>query len=469
MTDSVTTEDDASMSRSRFHLLDSRIVEKTTNAELTVGKASKDNRNPLFEEDQPWELRFDNLYPNVIFDEEERIYKCWYSPFIADPGSSKIPYDQRDEIKYPAEKMGRREMGVCYAVSKDGIKWEKPLMTFHEWEGKCSNIVIRGPHGAGVFKDICEEDPSRRYKMIFQERVKKKLSATFSADGVKWSEPVPYPEIAVVGDTHNNAFWAPTLGKYVLITRNWERHESGGDEGIRLVTRSESDDFKKWSSPENVFRGLEDHLQIYSMPVFYLHGIYIGLPSIYNIETDRVHTELAWSPDTVHWQRISPGSPLIANSEPEGDYDWGCVYAGACPVFRENEIRLYYGGSDGLHSGWRKGSFCLATLRPDGFAGYEQTSGKASALIMTAALPYRGQPICLSADVEEGGYVWARFLGEGGVKLSRSQPLRETVSDGKVEWPNGFVPHAYNGKTIRLEFELNKAKLYSFSFDEMPV
>ena len=34
---------------------------------------------------------------------------------------------------------------------------------------------------------------------------------------------------------------------------------------------------------------------------------------------------------------------------------------------------LYYGGSDGLHTSWRNGFFCLATLRPDGFAGYRAT------------------------------------------------------------------------------------------------
>ena len=46
----------------------------------------------------------------------------------------------------------------------------------------------------------------------------------------------------------------------------------------------------------------------------------------------------------------------------------------ATPVFLKNEIRLYYGGSDWLHTSWRNGFLCLATLRPDGFAGYEQDS-----------------------------------------------------------------------------------------------
>ena len=70
--------------RDRYLLLDSRIIESTGNAILTVGAVQKDKRNPLFKEDKPWEPRFDNLYANVLYDEDEKLYKCWYSPFIID-------------------------------------------------------------------------------------------------------------------------------------------------------------------------------------------------------------------------------------------------------------------------------------------------------------------------------------------------------------------------------------------------
>ena len=63
--------------RDRFLLLDSRLIEKTDNAKLTVGTATKHKANPLFGEDKPWEKRFDNLYGNVIYDADAKIYKCW--------------------------------------------------------------------------------------------------------------------------------------------------------------------------------------------------------------------------------------------------------------------------------------------------------------------------------------------------------------------------------------------------------
>ena len=47
------------------------------NVQLLVEKAVKDTENnPMFTEDKPWEVRIDNGYPNVIYDPEEKIYKC---------------------------------------------------------------------------------------------------------------------------------------------------------------------------------------------------------------------------------------------------------------------------------------------------------------------------------------------------------------------------------------------------------
>ena len=79
-------------------------------------------------------------------------------------------------------------------------------------------------------------------------------------------------------------------------------------------------------------------------------------------------------------QRVCPGTPPIPEDGDEGDHDWGCVFPAASPVFLDNEIRLYYRGRDGLHTSWQNGSLSLATLRPDGFAGYRAT---APALVTT--------------------------------------------------------------------------------------
>jgi len=453
---------DAGMQRQRFLLLDKRIIERTGNAKLAVGRVKKDERNPLFAEEKPWEPRFDNLYANVMYDRAEGLYKCWYSPFIIDESTTNTPEKDRvngGKFKYQGQHTGRRrEMGICYAVSRDGIHWKKPNLGIVEFDGnKENNLVVRGPHGAGVFKDMHDPDPKRRYKMFFKGRI---ISVAFSPDGLHWAEPVECPEANVRGDTHNNAFWAPTLGQYVGITRTWAKPRG------RQVARTSSKDFIKWTGAEVVLEGLENHLQTYAMPVFYYAGVYIGLPAIYNSDLDRTHTELTWSADTINWHRIDPGKPLIPNSPAKGQYDWGCAYTAAYPVFLEDEIRLYYGGSDDKHFGWRKGAFCLATLRPDGFAGYEQVSVGAPALVVTKPLACPGRALALSADVDKGGSVAINLLDAAGKKIAQARPLRRTVTDAPVKWLDESATKNLKGRTVRLEFELNNAKIYSFSFQQ---
>ena len=455
-------EYDPGVKHDRFLLLDDRVVEATRNARLSVGSVRKDRRNPLFGEDKPWERRFDNLYANVIFDEEAGIYKCWYSPFIVDNSARGMTLEERGQRRYRVPR--NREMAICYATSTDGIAWVKPELGIVEYEGsRATNILWRGigdrgkfwegPHGSGIFKDLRDPDPERRYKAFLKAEI---LSVAFSADGVHWGPAIACPEADSAGDTHNNAFWAPTLGKYVGITREW------GEAFGRQVARTSSTDFVSWSRSEVVLEGLDKGHQTYAMPVFYRGGVYLGLVAIHDQEADRVWTELTWSPDTVTWRRVLPGTPLIPNSEKEGDYDWGCVYAAACPVFLKDEIRLYYGGSDGKHTSWRNGYFCLATLRPDGWAGYEPVDPDQPAVIRTTPVVCVGKGLRVSADVKKNGYVRIELFDSSQQPLVESELITKTVTDGLVRWKDGFSFEKLKANEIRLRFELREAKLYSF-------
>jgi hypothetical protein len=450
----------------RYLLLDSRLIASTENAKLTIGKVQKSKFNPLFEEDKPWEKRFDNLYANVIYDEQEKIYKCWYSPFIVDNPAKGMSLEERKKVNYKAPD--EREMAICYATSKDGIDWVKPKLGIVEYEGsKANNILWRGigeggehwegPHGTGIFKDLRDPNPKRRYKAFLKAEI---LSVAFSADGIHWGKAITCPEADSAGDTHNNAFWAPTLGRYVGITREW------GDAFGRQVARISSADFLRWSKSKVVLEGLDKNNQTYAMPVFYHGGVYLGLVAIHDQEADRVWTELTWSPDTITWSRVLAGMPLIGNSEKEGDYDWGCVYAAACPVFLKDEIRLYYGGSDGYHFGWRNGSFCLATLRPDGFAGYTQIDPHKPAKITTTFKVRHKGTLRLSADIEQKGYAKVRVFDESNGQVAESEPLKGNLSDEKVAWRGRFSFDKLGKKPAQIQLEFQDATIYSFSFVE---
>jgi hypothetical protein len=466
--------DPALPGRDRYLLLDSRIVAGTENAQLVLGEVQKYEGNPLFEEDKPWEKRFDNLYANVTYDEEEEIYKCWYSPFIVDESAKGMTLQERKEKKY--RPPWTREMAICYATSEDGITWVKPELGLVEFEGSTANNILwrgsgppskdkdelwAGPHGSGIFKDLRERDFNRSYKAVTKFG---KLSVAFSPDGIHWDPPIACPEADSAGDTHNNALWAPTLGKYVLITREWGQTDSG--RWVRQVGRTSSHDFVMWERTEIVMEGLDPNHQTYAMPIFYHGGVYLGLVAIHDQDADRVWTELTWSPDTKKWHRVLPGTPLIPNSDVEGEYDWGCAYPAAYPVFLEDEIRLYYGASDGLHTSWRNGFLSMATLRPDGFAGYTQDEAGNPATITTTPLSPTSGGLRITADTEQEGSVKVSVLDERNEVLAESGLLNGNMSDAKIPWPDGFSFDELGDNSIQIQFEIQNATVYSFSFAE---
>ncbi len=134
--------------RTKYLLLNNQVIEKVENAKLTVGVVKKHPSNPLFVEDKPWEQRFDNFYGNVIYDDEDELYKCWYSPFIIDNSAKGMSLKEREKNYDTPDE---REMAICYATSKDGIHWEKPNLGLTDFGGnKKNNIIWRGKGQGGT-------------------------------------------------------------------------------------------------------------------------------------------------------------------------------------------------------------------------------------------------------------------------------------------------------------------------------
>lgn len=458
--------DDDHVKQNRYLVLDSRIIDKTLGAKLTLGKVTKHPENPLFGEGKPWEPRFDNVYANVVYDEEDELYKCWYNPFIIDERVTSTPKEKRNPalLSYMDVKPDDQEMGLCYAVSNNGIHWEKPELGIVEFGGnKKNNILLREVNGAGVFKDLHELDPAKRYKIFYCGTPK--MEVAFSPDGLHWSQPIAIPEVEAHG-THPNAFWAPGLGKYVGITRQHDR-------GVRLVYRTESSDFVHWTRDELVLEGPNPRRQTHDMVVFSTGGVYIGLLGIMEYpeeDSDRhvkQHVELAWSPDTVTWHRIQAGTPFIGHTPAEKKqygampYDWGTIFASA-PIFLDNEARIYYGACDWYFFDWRRGYLALATLRPDGWAGYKPTSKDSPAVITTKPITGFFAALRITADVQVGGSVRVAVVDEQGKELAHGEPVNSTVTNGKIIWKAGWDVTATRSKKIRLKFVLKNAKLYSF-------
>ena len=408
-----------------------------------------------------WEVRHDNLYANVIFDRADNLYKCWYNPFIIDAATTDTPPAQRERGAYRAalakaqrHTRKHREMGVCYAVSADGIRWDKPDLGLIEFNGSShNNLVMRDVHGVGVTLDPRDPDPAGRFKAFMEGGTAR------SSDGLHWSPNQPCPEIDARWDTHNNLFWDERHARYVGITRLFDGSQ-------RTVGRTESEDFKTWTRAVEVLSALPDEpeRQTYALIAFPYAQLYLGLLMMFNTASDLVDCELAWSLDTVKWERVSPGTPLIERGE-EGSFDWGCVYAAAYPFLKDGRLQLYYGGSDGPHTDWRAGYLGLATLRPDGFAGLTPLKRGRTAALVTQPVRCSGRQLCLSADAD-GGMIRAAVAEVDARSLADSIPMQMDGTDLPLQWRDGQDLAALVGREIQLIFELRDATLYSFFFSD---
>jgi hypothetical protein len=438
-------------------LLDSRVVAGVEGAQLVPGKVEKDPHNPLFQADKRWENALNNLYPNVTYDTEEKLFKLWYKCVLADK-------DVIAKMKGPST-IHTVGWYLLYATSKDGVAWEKPELGLHEFAGSTkNNIVARDTPNAGVFKDPHDADPARRYKLIYDVGFSQ-LRVRFSPDGIHWSGPVEPQGLVLpkgqgtTGDTHNNAFWDDRLDKYVLITRIFR--------GERMVARSASSDFLRWEEPKVVLRSTETEgkaHQTYCMPSFPYANVYLGYVMMYRAQAGRtVDCELAWSPDSVQWQRVCPGKPLVPRG-PAGSCDSKCIYGPAGPaIAQDGKLLIYYGGSDFPHQGWKRHCLpCLARLRMDGFAGYEPAQPGRTGAVVTQPMLATGEPLRVSADAQ-GGSLRVAVLDAEGYALDDCQPITANVTDGVVRWKGDKDLAALKGKTVRLKFELDKATLYAVS------
>lgn len=81
---------------------------------------------------------------------------------------------------------------LCYAVSKDGLNWEKPALGLIEYKGNRENnlLVMDGqPIRSSLFlvvHDPEDPDPSRRFKMAREMDPDNSVKVAFSPDGLTW-------------------------------------------------------------------------------------------------------------------------------------------------------------------------------------------------------------------------------------------------------------------------------------------
>ena len=165
-----------------LHLLvDDEEIDARWHLRRVLARPERRTHDPVIRADRPWEGRAAGLWSSVLYDRGEGIYKCWYRS--AD-----------DDVEAASDRNV-----FNYAVSNDGLAWEKPDLHAVEWRGSGRNNIVYWPHdfaGLRAFEThgVIVDDvgaPELRYKLLcyhaFDSNQGNGIYGLFSPDGIHWT------------------------------------------------------------------------------------------------------------------------------------------------------------------------------------------------------------------------------------------------------------------------------------------
>ena len=466
-----------------YLFIDDESVEEKVGLKRTFHPVTKHSDNPIFVGERAWEGAV--MPATMMLDEEEGIFKMWYTTFARVPGALGTFVN-------------------CYATSSDGLHWERPELNNFEYEGSTRNNLCALDAGSlKVIKESHETDPSRRYKALYWGTGVEQgedaqegegwmgarggvwgICIAFSPDGMHWTPHPDNPVLMGTGDTESLYGWDDRYSKYVAYIRSGRhfRPEERPNIPRRVIGRSESDDCINWTEPVTVVvPDADDDPQsdLYHMHVSGHHGHYIGMLHLYVPSPDPFGPfwpELASSRDGIRWRRLGDRQPFVPLGEP-GSWDEGMIGTGKGILEVGDELWIYYGGwheDHGISRPHRRmdtdreaqqkaAAIGLARLRRDGFISLDAHDSEGT--LLSEPVACGGQELVINARTV-GGYVAAELLDEAGRPIDGYTQADCDAFTGDsvrhpVTWRGGAALERLNGDKIKIRLSLKNAELYA--------
>lgn len=435
-------------------LVDNFLVETTT-LRRVFHAAKYYTDNPVLKPDQPWEqadgptaMVFSD---GVFYDPAEHLFKMWY--------------------------MGGYIKSTCYAFSRDGVHWEKPVLDVVP--GGTNIVDTTGRDSATVWLDLEEKDPRRRYKMVVYSYPEGAgaLSVFFSDDGIHWGRPVA--RTGPCGD-RTTVFWNPfrrvwvySLREYLpaggvgRCRRYWETADLAAD------ARWKSGEPPLWVGADDLDPrrpDLDIPCELYNLDCVAYESVLLGLFSLWRGQPpDRAKPNevlVGFSRDGFHWDRPSREA-FIPVSERYGDWNWGNVQsAGGCCLVVGDKLYFYVSGRAGVPGSAKSGVSCtgLAVLRRDGFASLD--AGNKWGSLTTRPVCFSGKYLFVNVAAK-GGELRVEILDENGQPVEpftreNCAPISADSTIRGVGWHGVEDLSSLASKPLRFRFHLRGGSLYSF-------
>jgi len=496
-------------------LFDRSIIDESeTTAELRIARPVK--REVCFTPDAPWEG--DLHYMNVIRDGD--IYRAYYlTHYSSDDPCPKYDYSP-DEILENKWLIHYKNSFICYAESRDGIHFTRPVLRICEYNGsKDNNIILRSEDLAGrytmldnffVFKDTNPSCPSDElYKGLgfgceklppeVKSSFREGLSYYASADGIHFRFMRVLNVSEGTYDTLNTCSYDNTTGRYVLYYRGWHGIPEGGRriEGTRDVKMAVSTDFYEWEGFDRITFDDEEDMPLYTNQIMRYYrnpNILVGFPTRY-IERKawtKNYDELTgavarrermqgnnhpreglaitdclfmYSRDGKAFHKFNEA---LFTPGPEIETNW--VYGNCYPIYAMTETLSADGINEEIsmfipepkrqsESTKREPEELYRfTLRKDGFAYYDAKASGAK--VTTKPFLLEGDELFLNFATSAFGSVYITAKAADGNSARTCELFGDSTCRRASFEDDGLAP--LKGKEITLTFELRDAQIYSF-------
>jgi len=464
------TRDVYELGRDKFLFLDEFLLDRAQGAHLDVNPPG--NVQLVMVADKPWERGGITSYGNALWDPMVEEFKLYYVPVAWDAAPGWC---------------------LALAVSKDGVRWDKPNLGAVEWKGSTeNNIVIWAQREGTVFIDPNAKEESRYAFISSDPNLGTRLFN--SPDGIHFRMS-GVPLSTLHSDSQISSFWNQDVGKYFHYPRRSRQGRAVGLVTTRTVDES-------WPDPESIPIVMSrDDLDPPGMDLYtnaterYSAFSYVAFPTPYyhhNEPESRSHllamtlakggkrndglieSQLATSRDGLHWTRYR--TPYF----PTGTYD-GCEIqvAMAIPscIVRDNQVIQYFMGYTFTHGdtqarcgdgGRVLGGVFRAEQRLDGFISldFDYQGGE----VVTNPLLFEGRHLVLNVNTSASGEGRVAVLDAkrspiAGFGLDDCRIIHGNHYDTVVSWGKGKSDlTSLAGRPVCLAFQFRGSKLYSFQF-----
>jgi len=442
--------------------------------------------------DRAWEGPWSGQGPTVIKD--GLLYRMYY---FCPLGSGR---------RGPASSSG-----TCYAESQDGIVWTRPNLRQRDFQGSWDNNILQMPDPTfGYIRPFIDTRPGvpplEKYKAInggthiYSDAHGTKwndgLYILVSPDGLHWNKysSTPFQPAQRFWDSEgvpsdydgmDSMFWSDNEQAYVCYYRTWvnvKKPFSLANEIFRGVKRTTSKDLKTWSAPVVMDLGGEglEHWYFHTTaPYFRAPHIYIAMPAIYHPESAsdfrnapsdghaaRSDSRFASSRGGNRYDRLFPTQRFITTGLPNTDFFFSEL-TGWPPFAGRLGLNLVPTASAEMSIYLEQpGRVVRYKLRTDGFVALV-ASGTGHAV--TRPVTFTGNALEVNVQTEAGGQLRVELQDSSGAPLqgftlADAAPLSGDNISQIVTWGARSDIGLVEGKTVKLRFELQKAKLFSFRF-----